>query len=161
MIQGASLEIEGVRQRPFAGAIGLTEIQVTLMGRSVKLSADSFRFRSLGSRAASLAALFETVAVPVQLQDVHSVGQTIQQRSGQTFRSQDLGPLIKGQIRGDYRRAPLLALAEDLEQQFRPGLGQGHEAQFIDDQQFQRGQTLLHLQQASFFPGFHEFMDQG
>ena len=31
----------------------------------------------------------------------------------------------------------IVALAEDLEQQFRPGGGQGHEAQFVDDQQIE------------------------
>ena len=37
---------------------------------------------------------------------------------------------------------PARALTEDREQQFRPGLGEGYEAQFIDDQQFQAGQPL-------------------
>src|SRR5438128_1562812 len=33
--------------------------------------------------------------------------------------------------------------AEDLEQQFGPGLGQRHEAQLVDDQQLEVGEHLL------------------
>ena len=43
----------------------------------------------------------------------------------------------KGKVGGHHCGAPLVALAEDLEEQFRPGSGQGHEAQFVDDQQIQ------------------------
>ena len=45
-----------------------------------------------------------------------------------------------GQVGGDQDGAPLAALAEDLEEQLRPGGGQGDEAQFIDDQQAEAGQ---------------------
>ena len=45
--------------------------------------------------------------------------------------------------------APARALTEDREQQFRPGLGEGYEAQFIDDQQFQASQPLLQLHSVS------------
>ena len=55
----------------------------------------------------------------------------------------------EGQVRGDQSRAPLVALTEDLEQQFRTGLGEGYEAQFIDDQEFQAGQPLLQLHSVS------------
>ena len=43
------------------------------------------------------------------------VGEAVQQRSGQTFRPEDLGLFVEGQIGGYHDGAPLVALAEDLE----------------------------------------------
>ena len=88
--------------------------------------------------------VLETVAVAVHLQDVDMVGKTVQQRSGQAFLPEDLGPLVEGQVGGHQDGAPLVALAEDLEERFRPGGGQGDEAQLIDGQQ---------VEQPSFVPG--------
>ena len=53
------------------------------------------------------------------------VGEPVQQRAGEPFRAEDFGPFVEGQIGGDQDGAPLVALAEDLEEQFRPGGGQG------------------------------------
>ena len=64
------------------------------------------------------------------------VGEPVQQRSGEAFRAEDRGPLIERQIGGDQNGAPLVALAEDLEEQFRAGPGKWDEAQFVDDQLF-------------------------
>ena len=75
--------------------------------------------------------------VAVHLQDVDVVGETVQQRSGQALRPEHLGPFVEGQVGGDQDGAPLVALAEDLEEEFRAGGGQGDEAQFVDDQQVQ------------------------
>ena len=94
-------------------------------------------------------ALLEAEALSVHLQDMDMVSKAGPERAGQAFRSKDLGPLVEGQVGGDQSSAPLVALTEDLEQQFRPGLGQGYEAQFIDDQQFQAGQPLLQLHSVS------------
>ena len=73
--------------------------------------------------------------------------QPVQQGSGQSFRAEDLGPLVEGQIGGHHDGAPLVALAEDLEEQFRAGGGQGHEAQFFDDQQIRTGKLTLQAEQ--------------
>ena len=59
------------------------------------------------------------------------------------------------QISGDQNGTPLLALAEDLEEQVRAGGGQGHVAQFVDDQQAEAGQILLQVEQRYLIPGFH------
>ena len=56
------------------------------------------------------------------------VGETIQQRAGEPVRPEDLGPLVEGQVGGHQDGAPFVALAEDLEEQFRSGGGQGDEA---------------------------------
>ena len=45
----------------------------------------------------------------------------------------------KGRFGGDQDGAPFVTLAEDLEEEFRAGGGQGHEAQLIDDQQAEVG----------------------
>ena len=88
------------------------------------------------------------------------VGEPVQQRAGEAFRAEDPGSLIERQVGGDKDGAPLVALAEDLEEQFRPGGGQGDEAQFVDDQQAEAGQLPLEVEQSVVVPGLHEFVDQ-
>ena len=56
------------------------------------------------------------------------VGETVQQRAGEAVRAKHLSPLIERQVGGDQDGAPLVALAEDLEEEFRSGGGQGDEA---------------------------------
>ena len=70
----------------------------------------------------------EAVAVAVHLQDVDVVGEPVQQRAGEALRTKQFGPFAEGEVGGDQDGAPLVALAEDLEEQFRPGGGQGDEA---------------------------------
>ena len=53
-----------------------------------------------------------------------------------------------------------MALAEDLEQQFGPGLRERNVAEFIDDQQLDPGQLGLELEQASIVARLHELMDE-
>ena len=89
------------------------------------------------------------------------VGEPVQQRSSEAFRAEDLSPFIEGEVGGHQDGAPLVALAENLEEQFRAGSGQGDEAQFVDDQQVQAGQLPLQIQQLPFVPGLHHFVDQG
>ena len=91
--------------------------------------------RNLGSNA--LPAVPEAVAVAVHLQDVHVVGEPIQQGSGQSLRPEDRGPFVEGEVGGAQDGPALVALAEDLEEEFRAGGGQGDEAQFVDDQEVQ------------------------
>ena len=52
-----------------------------------------------------------------------------------------------GRLGGDQDRATLVALAEHLEQQLSAGLGQRHEAGFVDDQELVAGEPLLEPQQ--------------
>jgi hypothetical protein len=53
-------------------------------------------------------ALLEAVALAVHLQDVHVVGEAVQQCAGQPFRPQHFGQLLKGQVAGHQRRATLV-----------------------------------------------------
>ena len=61
------------------------------------------------------------------------VGEPVQQGSDEAFRAEDLGPLIEWEVGGHQDRASLVALAEDLEEQFRAGAGERREAQLVDD----------------------------
>ena len=53
------------------------------------------------SAGLSGAALGETIAVAVHLEDVDVVGDAIEQRAGQTLGSQGFGPFVERQIAGD------------------------------------------------------------
>jgi hypothetical protein len=55
---------------------------------------------SLG--AAFAAALLEAVAIAVHLQDVDMMGKAIEEGSSETFRAENLGPLLEGQVRSDH-----------------------------------------------------------
>ena len=101
----------------------------------------------------SLSAAPEAAPAAVHLQDVDVVGEA--------FRPEDLGPLVEGEVGGDQDGAPLAALAEDIEEQFRPGGGQGDETQLVDDEQAQAGKLPLQVEQPSFIPGLHQLVDQG
>ena len=90
----------------------------------------------------------------VHLQDMDVVGEPVQQRAGEAFRSEHLGPLVERQVGGDQDGAALVALPEDLEEQFRSGGGQGDEAQFVDDQQAEAGQIPLQVEPPPLVPGF-------
>ncbi len=106
-------------------------------------------------------ALFEPVAVAVHLQDVDVVSEPVQQRAGQPFRAENFGPLLKRQIGCDQGGTAFVALAEDFEEQLGSGLRQGHETQFIDNQQFVAGQLFLQSEQLLLVSGLDQFTDQG
>src|SRR5271170_6268738 len=57
---------------------------------------------------------FLAITFPVHLQDVNVMGEPIQQRSGQPFRSESLGPFVERQIAGHQRGTAFVAPAEDL-----------------------------------------------
>ena len=76
--------------------------------------------------------LVETIALAVHFQDMDMVGEAVQQSPGQAFRAEYLRPLIERQVGGHQDRAPLVALAEDFEQQLGAGLRE-REAEFVDD----------------------------
>ncbi len=50
------------------------------------------------------------------------VGEAVEEGSGETLRAEDLGPFVEGQVAGNDGRAALVALAQDLEEQFCAGL---------------------------------------
>ena len=76
--------------------------------------------------------MLESEAIPVHFEDVDMVGEAIEERSGKPFRAKDLGPLVEGQVGCHQDRSSFVSLAEYLKEQLGPGLGQWHEAQFVD-----------------------------
>ena len=79
--------------------------------------------RLVRRRDGVLPAVLQPGTLAIHLQDVDAVGEAVQQRSGETLRSEDLGPFVERQVGGDQDGAPLVALADDLEEEFRPGGG--------------------------------------
>ena len=69
----------------------------------------------------TLPAAPERVACAVHFQDVHMVGEAIQQRASESFWPKDLSPLVEGQVGGHEDDAPLIGLAEDLELIYQNG----------------------------------------
>src|SRR5690606_9255031 len=66
----------------------------------------------------------------------------------------------KGKIAGDQGRAALVTLRDQLEQQFRPGLGERHEAQLIDDKELVASHLLLEAQKTPFVASLHHLADE-
>ena len=95
----------------------------------------------------------ETVAVAVHLQDVNVVGEPVKQSAGEPLGAEHVGPLVEGQVGGDQDGAPFVALAEDLEEEFRTGGGEGDEAQLVDDEKPEAGQLPLQVEQPAIVSG--------
>ena len=108
--------------------------------------------RYLGGGA--LPAVLETVAVAVHLQDVNVVGEPVKQSAGEPLGAEHVGPLVEGQVGGDQDGAPFVALAEDFEEEFRTGGGEGDEAQLIDGQRVEQPSFVPGLQRSA-LPRFH------
>ena len=80
-------------------------------------------------------------------------GESVQQCAREPLRAEDLRPLVEGKVGGDEYGPSLVALAYDLEEELSPGLGEGNEAQFVDDEQLEAGQLLLEVEQSSVVVG--------
>ena len=89
------------------------------------------------------------------------VGEPVQQRPGQAFRAEYLGPFVERQITGHQSGAALVTLAEHLEQKLRAGFTEWHEAEFVDDQQLEPDEFLLEPQKPPLIAGLHQFVDEG
>lgn len=62
------------------------------------------------------------------------VGQSIQKRAGQAFRPEGFNPFVERQVAGDQCCAALIALRDQIKQQFGAGLTERHKAQFVNDE---------------------------
>ena len=99
-------------------------------------------------------------AVAVHLQNVDVMGEAVEERTGQPFRTEDGGPFIEWQVAGNQGGTAFIALAEHFKEQLRTDSGERHVAQFIDDQQLDSVEMLLQGPQTAFIAGFHEFVDE-
>ena len=61
--------------------------------------------------------------------------QPVQQGGGEFGIPEDLHPLAEGEIRGDEGRPALVALRQQVEEEFTAGAVERHEPQFIHDEQ--------------------------
>ena len=104
--------------------------------------------------------MFEPEAFAVHLQDVDMMSEPVEERTGEAFGAEDAGPFIERQIGRDDGRPALVALGEDLEEQFGAGWRQGDVAQFIDDQEPVFCQLLLQAQETLLVVGFEQLVDQ-
>ena len=116
---------------------------------------------SVCRRSLTPAALIEPIAVAVHLEDIDVMGEAVEERAGQAFEAEHLGPFVEWQVGGDQGGAAFIALAEHLEQQLGAGLGQRHEAEFVDDQKLVGGELSLEPQQLLVIARLDELVDQG
>ena len=83
------------------------------------------------------------------------VGQPVEQRSGAALGAEHLGPFVERQVAGDQRGASFVALGDKFEQEFRAGLAEGDEAQFVDDQQLVADELFLQTYQPALIARLH------
>ena len=87
--------------------------------RTFLSGAVQWRFGS-GATGPTLA-LGKLEAVAIHLEDMDVMREAIEKRAGQPLGDEDGRPLVEWQIARDDRRAALISLTEDLEQQFCAG----------------------------------------
>ena len=73
---------------------------------------------------------------------------------------EDLGPLSKGQIRGNQDRALLVALTDESKQHLCPLLRERDKAQFIDDNELLLAQGVLEPRELLLFLRFEQLVDE-
>ena len=111
---------------------------------------------AFGGRGPFAAAVLEAETVAIHLDNVNMMGKPVQQCAGEPFGAKDFGPLFEGKIAGYQRRSAFIALAKGLEEQLGACLGQGDEAQLIDDEKLIASQKLLEAQQMFLVAGADE-----
>ncbi len=89
------------------------------------------------------------------------MGEAIEERTGEAFRTEYGGPFIEWQVAGDQSGTAFIALAEHLEEQLGTDSRERHVAQFVDDQQLDGVEMLLQGPEAALITGFHEFVHEG
>ena len=89
------------------------------------------------------------------------VGKAVEQSAGEAQAAEDLRPFVEGLVAGDERRAALVALREDFEEEFGTSLGQRDESEFVDDEDLDLGERFLVAQEALLGAGFDQGVGQG
>lgn len=96
-----------------------------------------------GVRGLPSPALGVAVGLAVHLEGVDAICEPVEECAGETIFSECGFPLVRGQVRGDDGRAALVALPHQFEEQLDPSLREGHEAEFVDDQQLLASELTL------------------
>ena len=80
-----------------------------------------------------LHAFTKAIRLAEKFEDRGTVSEAIEQGCGKLFVVKNLGPIPKAQIGGDQERDPFVEGGAQLEDELCAILGQGDEAEFIDD----------------------------
>jgi len=88
------------------------------------------------------------------------MGQTVQQRAGEARVAKDLGPFGEGQVGGHDQRTPQVLLADEGEEHLRSTPAEGHEADFVQDDQLLLRQAALQFTQSVGLLSFQQLIDQ-
>ena len=88
------------------------------------------------------------------------MSEPIKQCTRKPFGAKDLGPFLKGQVRGDHEAMMLIGPTDDFKEQFSSSLGERNVSQFIDDQQMESLELFVHSLKSFFLPALHELSNQ-
>jgi hypothetical protein len=108
----------------------------------------------------SFPGLSQSVTFPIGFQDVASVSKPVKKSPGESLGAKDLGPFLEGQVGGHHEAMMLIGPADDLEEQFGSGLGEGNISEFIDDQEMESLELFMQSLQSFFLPALYELRDQ-
>ena len=87
------------------------------------------------------------------------MSEPVKQCAGEPLGAKDLGPFLERQVGGHHEAVMLIGPADDLEEQFGPGLGERNVSQFIDDQEMESLELFVQLLKPFFLTAFHELSD--
>ena len=91
-------------------------------------------------------AVLQSVALPVDLHDVHVVQQSIEQRRGERrIIGERRGPLRERQVAGHDRAGPLITLGDGVEEQVRLLAAKGQITEIVDHQQPRLDHRPIHV----------------
>ena len=76
----------------------------------------------------------QAVALPVGFEDIHPMGESVQQSAGEPFGTEHFDPVLKGQVGGDDEAGTLVSAADHVKEQFGTGLGKGDVTEFVEDE---------------------------
>ena len=88
------------------------------------------------------------------------MAEAVEQGGGQLFVAEDLDRFREREVGGDDRGAPLVAVGEQVEEQFAAGPVEGHEAEFVDDQQRDTQVALLQAGECVFNSRIDQLSDE-
>lgn len=77
--------------------------------------------------------LSKTIRLTDKLDDVGLVSEPVQESEGQLFIAKNVGPISKVEIGGDNERDPFVQSRTELKDEMRPEIGEGNEAQLIQN----------------------------
>jgi len=84
------------------------------------------------------------------------VSEPVKQCAGEPLGAKDLDPFLESQVGGHHEAVMLIGPADDLKEQFGPGLGEGNISQFINDQEMESGELFVQSLKSFFLTAFHE-----